>query len=150
MKIDTRDIFTTETAVMPVLEQWSKVHDPEYLHYSENYAEMHRLTRGCKLHPGDEEEVKNEAWERLTYGVVRRGIEGCFGEKANRVRVYVGEGGRSGKDERDGTFWIEFKRKDDWFSVKEVAEIVSRINSLDGCEVESLMPEFTVSWSGRA
>lgn len=149
MKIDTRDIFKTETAVMPVLEQWSKVHDPEYLHYSENYAEMHRLTRGCKLHSGDEEEVKNEAWERLTYGVVRRGIESAFGDQANRVRVYVGEGGLSGA-ERDGTFWIEFRHNDDRFTVKEVAEIVSRINSLDGCEVESLMPEFTVKWSGRA
>lgn len=150
MKIDTRDIFATETAVMPVLEQWSEVHDPEHLHYSENHDELMRLTRGCRLHSAEEEELKDQAWERLTYGVVRRGIESAFGRDAHKVRVYVGEGGRSGKDERDGTFWIEFKRKDDRFTVKEVAEIVSRINSLDGCEVESLMPEFTVSWSGRA
>ena len=149
MRINTRDICTTETAVMPVLEQWSKVHDPEHLHYEENYEEMHRLTRGCRLHSADEEEVKYEAWERLTYGVVRRGIESAFGCDAHKVRVYVGEGGRSG-DVRDGTFWIEFKRKDDRFTVKEVEEIVSRINSLDGCEVESLMPEFIVRWSGRA
>lgn len=150
MRINTRDICTTETAVMPVLEQWSKVHDPEHLHYEENYEEMHRLTRGCRLHSAEEEELKDEAWERLTYGVVRRGIEGCFGEKANRVRVYVGEGGRSGKDEREGTFWIEFKRKEDWFRVEEVQEIVKKISELDGCEIKSLMPEFVVGWSGRA
>ena len=149
MRIDTRDIFKTEGVVMPVLEQWSKVHDPEHLHYEENYEEMHRLTRGCRLHSAEEEELKDEAWERLTYGVVRRGIESAFGRDAHKVRVYVGEGGRSG-DERDGTFWIEFRRKDDGFTVKEVAEIVSRINSLDGCKIQSLMPEFTVRWSGRA
>jgi hypothetical protein len=143
MKINTRDVFRTEQVVMPLLEEWSNVHDPRRFRYEEAEAELHRLTRGGMLHSAEEEDLKNEAWERLTLGVVRRSIESCFNDSDVRVRT-GSHTVRSGM--MTGHFRVLFGDAKSSVVLKGL-QALSENKSL---RVEQTWPEIQVKWRGRA